>query len=119
MKLIRLSVLKLTIFAGFVLSSASYADGYQELTPASVFSGENGDLYIVMNQNIGANGCVHDKNSVLIKSDEQSPELVKTALSITLSAIATTKNIKVYWSGCLSGGRPKATLVGFGSTEIN
>jgi len=113
-------IFKLIITVFFLLiSSVAVGEGYQELSPTSVYSGDNGALYIVMANNIGLNGCSINKNNILINPSESSGEYVKSALSITLAAIATGKSIKVYWNGCLVGGRPKATLIGLGITEIN
>ncbi len=116
---IRSSILLCLSAILLVAATNSYAEGYQELTPTAVYSGVNGQLYIVMDSNIGANECSLNKNSVLIDPSQQSDEMAKSALAVALSAIATKQNVNVYWSGCLSNGRPKATLVGLGTTEIN
>lgn len=113
------SVLVLSVIGFVSISSVVRGAGYQELTPVAVYSDVAGDVYMVFPQNVGLNGCTIDRNSILISSSEHTAALAKSALSITLAAIATDKNIKVYWSGCMNNGRPKAISVGYGTTEIN
>ena len=83
------------------------------------FKSDSGGLYIVMPNNIGANGCTQNKNSIHLRPDVHSEKFIDSSLSISLAAIASNTKIKVYWNGCLSNGRPKATLLAFGTAEIN
>ncbi len=109
----------LTLLIVLSFSSFINAQGYQRLDPVAVYTSESGQLYIVMEYNIGARGCTHDKNSILIHPEEHSSEFLKSSMSIALAAVAAKQSLKVFWDGCLTSGRPKATLIGFGSTEIN
>jgi hypothetical protein len=95
-----------------------YAEGYQELTPTAVYSGVD-STYVVFAQNVGTNGCSANRNSIVFTHADHSADLVKTSLTVALTAISTGSAIKVYWSGCLNSGRPKAVLIGLGTTEIN
>ena len=47
-------------------------NNYQELTPVSVYSSENGDIYIVTEQSVGTNGCTYDASNVLIEGKKQN-----------------------------------------------
>lgn len=99
-------------------TSSVKADEYQALLPVAAYSNSD-STYIVFAENVGAHGCAVDRNSVVIKDDEHGVDLVKSSLSIALTAIATGTSMKVFWSGCMNNGRPKATLIGLGTTEIN
>ena len=110
-------ILGSVIFA--LISFNAFGEGYQELSPIAVHKSDGGGLYIVMEQNIGENGCNLNKNSVHLRPDEHTEKFIDSALSIALASIASKTNIKVYWNGCLSNGRPKATVIGYGTAEMN
>lgn len=111
---------KKAVVLAMALCAASFAkaDEYQELTPVAAYSGMD-TTYIVFAANVGAHGCSLNRNSIAITAAEHSPELVRSSLSIALAAISTETSMKVFWSGCMNGGRPKATLIGYGTTELN
>lgn len=104
-------------FAICSMSIAS-ADEYQELMPTAVHSGVNA-VYIVIPQNLGLHGCSLNRNSIAITSTEHSADFVKASLSIALASIATGTPMKVFWSGCMTNGRPKVSTVSLGTTELN
>lgn len=108
-----------SVLGAAIFCCAGFAAGYQEVTPVSVYTADNGDLYIVSSQDLGANGCTQNKNSILLRTADHSDGFIRSSLSVSLAAVASGKDIKVYWDGCLSGGRPKASLIGFGTAQVN
>ena len=75
----------LTLFIVLSFSSFINAQGYQRLDPVAVYTSESGQLYIVMEYNIGKRGCTHDKNSILIHPEEHSSEFLKEEEFLDLS----------------------------------
>lgn len=120
MKRVKAFTASMIVFAGLCAAGSAVADGYQQLSPVAAYTAESA-TYIVFAQNVGVNGCSLSKNSIIITTAESAhtPEFIKAALSVALTAIATETPIKVYWSGCFSSGRPKAILIGLGTVEIN